>query len=573
VNIKRIERAAMTAAFFMRKFYGVSTDTETGVCFTCDGAMMAWRHWASARRSVPPQESFMSSSSLPSPQNPAPQVTTRLGIIAGFEKEGVHCFRGIPYAQALHGLERIRAPEPALAWNGVFEATQWAPAAPQEEIPLMGVGVIGDNCLALNVWRPAEMKEPLPVMVWIHGGGFITGSSNQSLYDASALARENGVIVVSINYRLGILGFGEWSAWPELGGVSNAGLRDQLLALQWVQDHIAAFGGNPGKVTVFGESAGGMSIACLLASPLATGLFQRAIIQSGSPDHVVVSSEARRMTQRFAEAAGGDVKACLEGELAGITKAQRQCFATTVNRGEHKQPVPQFGMTLMPMMGDDVLPRHPLLAAQAGVDMEIPLLLGTTKDEWNLFYLAPQAMGNGPARPEPDIARIQHEFERTLPGRGQEMLSHYQALLPGAAGSEVFCAYETDRMFRIPTLRLAEARFKLSAPTYHYLFDWPCAWNRQLKSCHVMEVPFVFGIIDKPSGQFFTGGGEAARQLSRQIRAAWTAFAKGGVPAAENWPEWLPYREPERASLMIGAETIRENDPEQARRLLWNGVI
>lgn len=510
---------------------------------------------------------------MPTSTSVAPRVATRLGVIAGLAREGIELFRGIPYAQPLIPARRIAAPVPVEAWRGELDATRWAPAAPQEDIPFMGVGASGEACLALNIWRPVRRTASLPVMVWIHGGGFATGASHQALYDAAALARDNGVIVVSLNYRLGILGFGEWSDWPALGGASNAGLRDQILGLQWVRDHIADFGGDPDNVTLFGESAGGMSIACLLASPLAEGLFHRAIVQSGSPDHVVAPAEAARITRRFAEAAGGDPAACLRGDVAGVVAAQRACFRATVNRGAHARPVPQFGMTLMPVFGDDLLPEPPLAALRRGVGARLPVLLGTTVDEWNLFYLAPQAMGRGEARPEPDADRLRHEFERTLPGQGEDMLAAYRALMPEAAGSEVFCAYETDRMFRIPTLRLAEARFGAAAPTWHYLFEWPCAWNPRLKSCHVMEVPFVFGITGQPTGQFFTGGGEAAARLSAEVRTAWTAFARGESPAAPGWPAWEPYREGERATLRIAARTLLENDPEGGRRRLWSGVI
>lgn len=510
---------------------------------------------------------------MPVSEASPPLVQTSLGAIVGSRQLGVQRFRGIRYALPLVGERRIGRPEPVPAWNGQLDATAWAPAAPQEDIPFMGVGAFGEDCLALNVWRPDTTDRGLPVMVWIHGGGFVTGASHQALYDGSALARDNKVVVVSVNYRLGILGFGDWSAWPELHGTSNAGLRDQILALEWVRDHIADFGGDPARVTLFGESAGGMSIACLMASPLARGLFHRAIIQSGSPDHVVSPSEAARISERFAVAAGGHPAACLRGPLEGIVRAQRACFAATVNRGNHVRPVPQFGMTLMPVFGDDVLPEPPLVALAKGAAAHIPVLLGTTVDEWNLFYMAPQAMGRGQARPEPDEARLLHEFERTLPGQGRPMMEAYRALMPGASGSELFCAYETDRMFRIPTIRLAEARFDAPAPTYHYLFDWPCAWNRRLKSCHVMEVPFVFGITDQPTGQFFTGGGAGAGRLSAQVRAAWTGFARGAMPAAEGWPAWRPYRENSRATLLIAAETVASDDPEATRRLLWEGVI
>lgn len=503
----------------------------------------------------------------------APQVSTRSGVVAGLARDGVEIFRGIPYAKPLTPERRVAAPEPAGPWPGVFDATRPPLAAPQEDVPFMGAGAFGEDCLVLNIWRPARRSGPLPVMVWIHGGGFAIGAAHQALYEATALARDNGVIVVSFNYRLGILGFGDWSAWPELGGVSNAGLRDQLLALEWVRDHIADFGGDPGSITLFGESAGAMSIACLLAAPRARGLFHRAILQSGSPDHVVSRDEAARVTRRFAEAAGGDPGACLRGDLAGIVMAQRACFATTVNRGAHALPVPQFGMTLMPLFGDDVLPEHPLAAMARGAGADIPVLLGTTVDEWRLFYLAPQAMGGGKPRPEPDAGRLLHEFDRTLPGRGAAMLDAYRQLMPEIPGSELFCAYETDRMFRMPTVRLAEARFGAAAPTWHYLFDWTCAWNPRLKSCHVMEVPFVFGITDQPTGQFFTGGGEAAARLSAEVRAAWTAFARGEPPAAPGWPDWEPYRAETRATLRIGGQTVRADDPEAARRRLWEGVI
>lgn len=503
----------------------------------------------------------------------APRVSLRLGTVAGVAGDDVELFRGIRYAEPLVPGRRVAAPEPVAPWHGVRDATRWAPAAPQEDLPFMGVGACGEDCLALNIWRPARRQGPLPVMVWIHGGGFATGASHQALYDGAALARDNGVIVVSLNYRLGILGFGEWSEWSLPGSVSNAGLRDQVLALQWVRDHIADFGGDPGQVTLFGESAGGMSIACLLASPAARGLFHRAIVQSGSADHVVTRDQARRITGRFAEAAGGNPAACLDGALAGVVAAQRACFATTVNRGVHAAPVRQFGMTLMPVIGDDILPEHPLAAMAAGAGAGIPVLLGTTVDEWTIFYFTPQAMGRGQARPEPDAARLRHEFERVLPGRGEAMLDAYRGLLPDLPGSEVFCAYETDRMFRIPTIRLAEARFGAAAPTWHYLFDWPCAWNRRLRSCHVMEVPFVFGITSLPSGQFFTGGGEAAAALSAQVREAWSAFARGASPVAAGWPDWAPYRAADRATLRIGAEIRRQDDPERERRLLWEGVI
>jgi para-nitrobenzyl esterase len=499
------------------------------------------------------------------------QVKTALGIVEGEQREGLRIFRGIPYAEPLAGLGRVRRPAPVQPWAGVKPALEWGLAAPQEEIALMGVGPKGDDCLNLNIWSPAS-EVPLPVMVWIHGGGFITGSSSQALYEASRLAQDNKVVVVSLNYRLGILGFGCFAAYPELEADTNNGLRDQILALTWVRDHIAGFGGDPARVTIFGESAGGMSVACLLASPAAKGLFQRAIIQSGSGDHILRPAEARRIAQVFADAAGGDVAACLQGELKGIVRAQRACTREIVQRGLHDLPVPQFGMTLLPVLGDDILPEHPEQAAAVGAARDVPLLIGTNVDEWNFFYFTPQMMGLDP-EPKPDTEeRLLHEFERAMPGRGEAMLRAYRYILPDANRDALVCALETDRIFRLPSTRLLEAREAAGGKSWSYLFDWPSPM-RVLKSCHVIEIPFVFGITNEPTGQFFTGGGEAAATLSADVRAAWAGFAHGNDPAAPGFPAWPAYGGGYRYTMAIAARSRVVDDPEEDRRRVWEGHI
>ena len=499
-------------------------------------------------------------------------ITTPSGQLEGEQRDGLRIFRGIPYAEPLAGLGRVRRPVAASPWTGVRQALKFGVAAPQEDVPMMGSGPKGDDCLSVNVWAP-ESDMPLPVMVWIHGGGYITGSSAQALYEASRLAQENKVVVVSFNYRLGILGFGCWHDYPELEADSNNGLRDQIMALQWVRDQIAAFGGDPAQVTVFGESAGGMSIACLLASPAAEGLFHRAIIQSGSGDHVLRPLPARGITRIFAEAAG-DVAACLSGDLDGITRAQRRCGRALVERGEHERPIPQFGMTLMPVMGDDILPIHPERALANGASKDVPLLIGTNVDEWNFFYFAPQMMGLERSNTELTDERLLHEIERALPGRGEAMLKVYRYLLPDASREDLFCAFETDRMFRLPSTRILEARSKAGAQSWSYLFGWPCPLMKALKACHVIEIPFVMGITGAPAGQFFTGGGEDAARLSAQMRAAWAGFAHGHPPAAEGWPDWPLYDEGQhRYTLSIAARVKVVDDPEGERRMAWEGHI
>lgn len=490
-------------------------------------------------------------------------LETSLGTVKGELHNGLQIFRGIAYAEPLQGLGRVRRPVPVKAWSGVHDALAFGPAAPQEVVPMLDAGPCGDACLTLNVWAPVAIA-PLPVMVWIHGGGFIVGSSAQSLYEASHLARDNQVIVVSLNYRLGMLGFGCWDDFPELEADSNNGLRDQILALQWVQDHITAFGGDPARVTIFGESAGGFSVGCLLASPLAKGLFQRAIMQSGSADHVLLREQAKPIAQAFARAAG-DLTACLNGDLKGITSAQNACTKEQVARGEHVESVLQYGMTMLPIIGDDVLPEHPLKALQAGASADIPVIVGVNQDEWNLFHYLPQILGA--------VAMPAEQYPRSMPDRGEQIFAEYRKLMPDARVDDIACAFESDRIFGIPSIRVLEARETASAPSWAYVLDWPSPSMPKLKSCHVMDIPFVFGLTQVPTGMFFTGGGPAAARLSMQMQVAWTSFAQGQVPTAAGWPAWAKYDVKTRATLRIAAETEVVSDPNSERRLIWEGVI
>lgn len=497
-------------------------------------------------------------------------VTLSIGQLQGFEQDGVHQFLGVPYAQPLIGLARLQRPRAVEAWEGVRQATAFGSAVPQDEIPFMPVGSIGDDCLNLNVWTP-DLHGKRPVMVWIHGGGYITGSTAQMLYHGARLAAGQDVVVVSFNYRLGILGFGDFSEFPELGADTNNAVRDQIMALEWVRDHIAAFGGDASNVTIFGESAGGMAVSTLLAVPSAKGLFHRAIVQSGSADHVLQPDEARRVARTFAEAAGQDLAAVVTGDWRAFLAACRPCYRMIVNRGIHPRPVAQFGMSALPVIDGDILPEPPLEAIRKGAAKGIALIVGTTRDEWNLFFHAPQMMGGGGKREEQDETFLEKVFERGMPGQGRDIAEAFRRVMPDADVPARICAFETDRIFRIPSIQLAEAQ-SAHAPTRMYLLDWPSPVNRRLGSCHVMEIPFVFGLVDVPIGQLFTGGGEEARRFSAQVQSAWGGFARNGVPESEGWPQWLLYGQ-DRQTLMMGRETRLESDPEAERRGLWQGRL
>jgi para-nitrobenzyl esterase len=473
------------------------------------------------------------------------QVHTTAGLVEGIAREDCCEFRGIPYAAAPTGEARFLPPQPHPGWSGVRLAQAFAAAAPQEPSPVMGVDRIDDDCLFLNVVTPAVDGARRPVLVWLHGGGFLSGCGHQALYNGRALATGQDCVVVTCNYRLGLFGFADFAG--VLGGdfpaARNVGLLDQLAVLHWVRDNIAGFGGNPDCVTVFGESAGGMSVATLLAMPAARGLFQRAIVQSGGADFVVAPDQARQTTQVALEALAptraAQKDALLRGEVRAIVRAQREAVKITVDRGLRAGQTPQFGMTLLPVVDGDLLPQRPLDALADGSALDIPLLASVTRDEWNLFVHQPQFAGGRNEKAEQmDEARLAHVFGRALPGRAAEALALYaQANGRQDNGMRVdrLCWMESDRMFRMPTRHLLVAHAARGRAAYAAQFEWACPqFGGRLGACHVVDVPFVFGVTGTPVGQFFTGGGAAAAALAQQVMASWVAFARDGVPAAIN---------------------------------------
>lgn len=521
-----------------------------------------------------------------------PVIDTRHGPVRGRSAAGLSIFCGIPYAKPLQGLGWFRAPRAPEPWTEPLDATAFGVACPQESSGVLGVGATGAACLSLNIWAPSSAaafsgsvsaSALKPVMLWFHGGGFATGSSAQALYDGSQLAQVGDVVVVSVNYRLGMLGFGDLAmALGDERFHTNVGLRDQIAALHWVQDNIAAFGGDPANVTIFGESAGAMSVACLLASPLARGLFHKAIVQSGGADHVHTRAEAARVAQVFCLNLGltteNAVQRLEQATLEELVRAQRDCWRMATQRADYIEPMPQFGMTAMPVIGDDVLPDVPVRMIARGQGADVPLLAGTTLHEWNLFVFSPQMGGKASTIDRfrsLDDAGLLHMVLRSLPreATAQEAVAQYQQLLPGLSRADIFCAIETDRMFRLPVIRLCEAQAQAGRPVYQYLFDWRCPYNASLGACHVMEVPFVFGSVDSPAGQIFTGGGERARQLAQTVMQAWATFARGGDPGVVTGTAWPAYEAQQRQVMLLSAEPAVVQNPEAGRRQFWEKIF
>jgi para-nitrobenzyl esterase len=402
-------------------------------------------------------------------------------------------------------------------------------------------------------------------MVWIHGGGFTGGSGSVFLYRGGELVRNGDVVVVTINYRLGALGFlGHRDLADPDGLIGNWGLHDQVAALRWVQDHIAQFGGDAGNVTVFGESAGGFSVATLMGTPGATGLFRRAIVQSGGVHmHTVV--EAERSADRLASALG--VASCDRAMLEPIPAADLVAATEEISK---RRPDPGLiRLPFLPVVDGAFIPQHPLSAVEQGAASGIDLLIGTNKDEATLFGLGDPSLASLEAA---GLVRWVENAAPDLPS-GELIESYRQARLDrseGVAPVDLWFATGTDGVFRWPSFQLAAAQGTQGAQTFVYLFEWESpAFGGVLGSCHALEVPFVFGAVRIPAVQLFTGGGPEAEALSSVMQQAWLAFARTGDPshgALGSWPTWDPTT---RSTMVFGGQSAPVDAPRNAELSVW----
>lgn len=505
-------------------------------------------------------------------------VDTSCGKVQGELKDGLQVFRGIPFAKPPVGDLRFQSPRPPEKWSGVRECTKFSPGAPQEQVPLMDVGEMSEDCLYLNIWTPGCDNRRRPVMVWIHGGGFMGGSGSQAMYEGSSLVRRGDIVLVTINYRLGALGFAylrDILGEKHPAGANN-GIQDQVAALKWVKENIERFGGDPGNVTIFGESAGGMSVGTLLGTPSAKGLFHRAIPQSGAAHHATTREDANRIGRTLLEAlniAPENAQKLWEVPYQDIIKAQRKCAMLSINVEGGRKRLPVLGMTLVPVVDGSVLPEDPHDAIVRGSARGVPVLIGTTHDEWNLFvYLT------DPKKKTLDETGLVKLCNKRIPGHGERAASTYRAIHEKrgepAKPVDLFCAIETDRTFRIPAIRLAEEQQPHESRTFMYLLDWKSpAFGGTLGSCHAMDIPFVFGTLATPFGQMLTGGGEGPKVLADKVQEAWLAFARTGNPGHKGLPEWTPYETGRRATMYLGKECRLLNDPQSEERKFWDGIL
>jgi para-nitrobenzyl esterase len=506
-------------------------------------------------------------------------VRIATGQVSGSQDQGVHAFKGIPYAAPPVGERRLRPPTPPASWEGVRDASHYGAVALQNPMPgIFGeLGTpqnpAGDDCLNLNVWTPDPSASGLPVLVWIHGGAFFAGSGIDDVYNGAAFARD-GVVTVTLNYRLGVQGF--WhlgDLFPALAESGNLGMLDQIAALEWVQQNIAAFGGDPGQVTIAGESAGGMSVGTLLAMPRAKGLFQRAIPQSGAAHNGISAPTASMIAGHMLDMLGVS-----PGDLDGLARVSSESLLETQGKlsdelGQTRDAT-RFGeaaasaMCFQPTYDTELLPQRPIDAIAAGAAKDVSVMMGTTKEEALIFLVDLKDMFT------------QELVEATMDGvfgaagkSGTDALALYSANRPGAEFHELVAAVETDRMFTIPAIRMADAQVRHNPDLWMYRFDWRTpARGGAFGAHHFLEVPFAFDQIDNPQAAGFLADARP-RELATAVHSAWVAFVKDGNPNNAALPEWPRYDAATRPTMLFDERCQVEQEPNADEVGLWEGVL
>lgn len=497
-------------------------------------------------------------------------VDTTSGKLQGLHENGLHVFKGIPYAAAPTGESRWLPPQPLEPCQGIRSAASFGPIGPQTSSSYgafrepAAPETQDEGCLFLNVWSPGLDDRRRPVMVWIHGGAFARGSGSSSRHPGDKLARRGNVVIVSINYRLGALGFLHLKEVTNgrIPATGDEGLLDQIAALRWVKDNIAHFGGDPNNITVFGESAGAMSIGCLLAMPQARGLFQKAILESGASTFRPLG-HAVKIAELFLAKLGvstGDTQKLMSSSPETLLKVTLPLPELGSQGG-----LPIRGALMEPVVDGEALPEIPLDAIQKGSAKSIPVLTGSNLEEAKLFS------SMSPALKDLDEDGLVKRVQRQLPLEyGTPLIEQYRTLRKkrglDTSPAEILMAIQTDQQFRIPDVRLAETHHRLGVKAYNYLFTWESPVPG-LGACHALDVGFVFDCLDVG----FHGSGQAAERLVKQMQDAWLAFARAGDPSCESLGEWSLYGN-ERKTMILGEDCHVETAPYEEERRIWDAV-
>jgi para-nitrobenzyl esterase len=488
----------------------------------------------------------------------SPVVETAAGLLRGYVHDGVSVFKGVPYG-ADTSVRRFQPPRPAPAWTGVRDALSYGPSAPQSRPD----APVSEDCLVLNVWTPGG-AEPRgrPVMVYIHGGAYASGSGSPALYDGVRLARRRGIVVVTLNHRLNVFGYGFLAklAGPAFADSGNAGMLDLVLALQWVWTNIAAFGGDPGRVTVFGQSGGGAKIATLMAMPAARGLFHRAITMSGQQVMASGPLHATARMRLFLDAL--KLSPADAGGLASLSAARLiEALATP-------DPFIPGPLYFGPVLDERSLARHPFWPDAPAQSAAIPMIIGNTHDETRAFL----------AHSTPDPFLMSWD---DLPGRlAGEMrvdidpdyvVAAYRRLYPSYSPADVFFAAATaGRSWRGAVIE-AEARAAAGSPAFVYQQDYPSTLEGgRLRAMHTTDIPLAFDNLAAPGSPIAPS--PEAQAVADALSASFAAFAHSGDPNNAAIPSWAPYTLPRRATLVVDRTMRLVDDPRGAERRLFEAV-
>jgi para-nitrobenzyl esterase len=507
-------------------------------------------------------------------KTPGATVRTTAGQLRGYVEDRVQVFKGVPYGASTAGAGRFMPPQKPKAWTGVRDAFEYGGRAPQivgGEPPELEVTdpreQQSEDCLMLNIWTPAVGRGTRrPVMVWFHGGGFASGSGSYSIYSGKELARKHDVVAISVNHRLNIFGFlylaeygGKWAA------ASNAGILDGVRALEWIRDNIAEFGGDPGNVTIFGQSGGAGKVSTLMAMPSAKGLFHRAIAESGANITGIQKAAAIKTTETVLQRL--NIKPDQLDQLQNMPAEQ----LLAVLRPAPGAPAgPGGGLNFGPVVDGRTLPHAPFDPSAPAESASVPFLTGTTATEVTFFTPDAQLQ---PIDDATFVTRVKGLL-RVDDAKANEVIALYRKNQPGRDNIDLFLRMSTDSsFFRSGVEQQAERKAAQGrAPVYMYRFEYysPVRGGR-LKAMHCMEIPFVFDNLE--GGKTYTGNSPAAQTLADQMSAAWVAFARTGNPNHAGIPQWTAYNASQRPTLVFSDKESRlVNDPGREERLALESI-
>lgn len=507
----------------------------------------------------------------------SPVVETASGKVQGLTTHGVHVFKGIPYGASTSGTNRFRPARKPEPWSRVREAINYAGRSPQAasapqrpELATVWGPVdtlpVGEDCLTLHVWTPGCDNAKRPVMVWLHGGAFSYGSANSPRYDSVNLTRRNDVVVVAVNHRLNIFGHLDLS---QIGGErfaqsGNLGVLDLVEALKWVREHAARFGGDPGNVTIFGQSGGGGKVSALLAMPDAKRLFHKAIVQSGSS----IRFAERERTNRLAEAVLKSFGLGKDG-IATLQATPIDKMLQAVDTAQRSLPRPRYPLldryNFGPVIDGTVLPQHPFFPNAPSVSDDIPIMVGDTKDE-SAIFLAPDNKVWSRAITEDDL---RERVSAVAGNQADAVLAYYKKRDPEVSPSDHLITALTASNFGVRTIMQCEVKaLRGKAPVWTYRLDWETpAYGGKLKAPHSLDVPFIFDTLHVIGEQHQKPGAQA---LADRISKTWATFARTGNPSNDSIPAWPAYDTKSRATMVFNDECRVVNDPDAEVRPLWH---